>query len=324
MRKFIVQLVKFCAIPVLFSYLFVWFYEQSQREANQNGTSEKALKWTQIKNDINKFDVVILGSSRGYSSYNPAIIDSMTGLNSYNMCTGSQHIIESIYMLKEILKTQNPKYLVYEVFLPSFDVSPDMFQVFSNAHFMSNDMILNEFIDEKILDIFFPIWKHKSYLKNDFRNLTTGVKQKIQPEEIQWIKGYRPSNGVNDSISISRFSPIYSFSNTKALSKKKIMSYLLDLIEVCKENGVEPIFIRAPYPPSRMKKSLTDDVYTNFSTFFKKQNIQFYDLNYRSILTYSDYDFEDSHHMNSNGASKASIELSEILIKRSKDDKKVE
>ncbi len=318
MKKFLVRLLKFCAIPVLFSYLFVWFYEQPQREANENGTSEKALKWTQIKDNPNQFDVVILGSSRGYSAYNPAIIDSITGLNSYNMCTGSQHIIESIYMLKEILKTQKPMYLVYEVFLPSFDMNPDMFQVFSNAHFMSNEMILNEFMDEKILDLVFPIWKHKSYLKNDLRNLTNSVSQTIEPEEIPWIKGYKPSNAINDSISISQFNPVYSFSNTKALPKNKIMSYLLELIEVCQENGVEPIFIRAPYPPSRMKKTLTDDVHSNFSAFFKTQNIQFYDLNYTSKLSYSDYDFEDSHHMNSNGASKASRELSEILIKRSK------
>jgi hypothetical protein len=171
------------------------------------------------------------------------------------------------------------------------------------------------------LDLVFPIWKHKSYLKNDIRKLTNGVSQTIEPEEIPWFKGYKPSNAVNDSISISRFNPVYSFSNTKALPKKKIMSYLLELIEVCKENGVEPIFIRAPYPPSRMKKTLTDDVHINFSTFFKTQNIQFYDLNYTSKSSYSDSDFEDSHHMNSNGAYKASIELSEIIIKRSQKTK---
>jgi hypothetical protein len=72
MKKFLVRLLKFCAIPVLFSYLFVWFYEQPQRQANENGTSEKALKWTQIKDTPNQFDVVILGSSRGYRLLQPS------------------------------------------------------------------------------------------------------------------------------------------------------------------------------------------------------------------------------------------------------------
>jgi hypothetical protein len=53
------------------------------------------------------------------------------------------------------------------------------------------------------------------------------------------------------------------------------MSYLLELIEVCQENGVEPIFIRAPYPPSRMKKTLTDDVHSILVNFLRHNTYRF-------------------------------------------------
>jgi len=224
MKRFVYQFIIFMIIPITLCYFFVWFYEKPQRESLHSGTSIKQQKWNSVKNHSNKYDVIILGSSRGYCAYNPNIIDSITRLKSYNMCTGSQHIIESLYMFEEILKDQKPKYLVYEIFLPSFRTNPDFYHVFSNAKYMSNDMIMNEFIGNKILDVFFPIVKYKSYLKHGKR---IGESANNDYEKNRsWISGHRPSSKKIDSISIKNFRPISSFSNIKTLSKNTIERYL--------------------------------------------------------------------------------------------------
>ena len=94
-------------------------------------------KWIDIKSDSDTYDTVFLGSSRGYCAYNPLIFDVNSSTTSYNMCTGNQDIIQSYYILKEILKHQHPKYIIYDLFLPSFPSRTDFHSVFFNALFMS-------------------------------------------------------------------------------------------------------------------------------------------------------------------------------------------
>lgn len=315
MKKFLYQVIKFSIILILISYVFVWFYEKPQREAYHSGTSVKLLKWNSIKNNPNKYDLIILGTSRGYCAYNPMVIDSTIKMSSYNMCTGSQHIIESLYMFKEILKHQKPKYLVYDVFLPSFRKSPDYSQVFSNSKYMSNDMILNEFFNSKFLDFLFPIVKYKSSLKRDIVGLFK-FKKTHTIDTISWIKGYKPSTKENDSIAVKNFGSIYTFSNTDVFSNNEIEYYLKALKKLCDNHEVELICIRTPYPPTRLKNTLKDDANIYFTEFLNSQEISFYDLNYLSNNNYTDYDFVDYHHMNSIGAKKASIDLAEILNAR--------
>ncbi|WP_148230032.1 hypothetical protein [Marivirga tractuosa] len=215
-------------------------------------------------------------------------------------------------MFKEILKFQKPKYLVYEAFLPSFKNSYDFNNLFSNAEFMANEMIYNEFLTEKFLDLLFPVIKYKAYLKQEAINILRG-NQKKSYYESSWIKGHRPSNRVNDSIDIKKFPPIYSFSNTDLLPIATIEKYLSKIKSICEENNIKLICMRAPYPPSRMLKSTQDTAHMYFKNYFNKNQIPFYDLNYQSKTFYTDFDFEDYHHMNSIGAKKASKDLAIIL-----------
>ncbi len=297
---------------VISSYAFVWFYEKPQRQAYRDGTSIKLQKWNAIKNPSNRYQLLILGSSRGYAAYNPIVMDSVTNLNTYNMCTGSQHIIESVYMLKEILKYQKPTYLICDVYLPSFRTNPDFYHLFANAKFMSNDMIFNEFLDQKILDLVFPVYKYKEYIKRDFKNFANFTENQTKSTP-SWIKGYKHSNHKNDAVSIGKFPSILSFSTVNTLSKDKIESYLKEIIALCNAHNVTPIFVRAPYPPSRIKKSSIDETHQYFRDFFSTQQRIFYDLSYDSTIKFTDYDFEDDHHLNSIGAKKTSITLSKLI-----------
>jgi hypothetical protein len=315
MKKYFIRFWLFILPIIVLSQALIWIYETPKRQAIKNVTYQKFIKWNDIKNSKNKFDNIILGSSRGYCAYNPMIIDSITNTNTYNMGTGSQNIVETYYILKEIFKYQKPEFVIYETFLPGFTRDPDYYHALGNAEFMSTqgkwDMILNGFGFEGLSNVLFPMIYYKTYLKQDFSNILKP--RKTTSENSFWINGYFFDDKKVDSIAINNFPPIYSFKNTSVTIE--YIEYHLNLInELCKKNNVKLICVRAPYPPTRLKISEPDSFNSYFKDYSNRNNISFYDFNYQTSNKYNDSDFTDFHHMNYLGANKVSKELAKILL----------
>jgi hypothetical protein len=297
-------------------YSLSWILEKPSRDALKNGTHKKLLKWDEIKNPNKKYYNIILGSSRGYCSYNPIIIDNIEKNTTFNMCTASQNITETYYILKEILKYQKPKTIIYEIYLPSFINEPDFYSIMSNASFMSNKgkwgMILG-FGKKGLLNILNPLLKHKPYFRQDIKKI---FKPKSPVSDSRyWEKGYLHDNTVVDSIQANNFGPINP-TNINDLQLAAIASDLGLIIELCDKKDIDLICVRAPYPKTRLNKTLTDTVSIFFKGFLNKNKTPFFDFNYLSDSNYYDSDFIDSHHMNDKGASKVSKQLGVILKKR--------
>lgn len=64
----------------------------------------------------NTLDVIVLGSSHTQYGINPAVINNETGLYTYINASACQPMEVSYQMLKESLKTQNPKVVILDVF----------------------------------------------------------------------------------------------------------------------------------------------------------------------------------------------------------------
>ncbi len=88
-----------------YQYLNKVFYN---REIN-NGTMFKSMP-------ENSLDVIVLGSSHAQYSFVPAFFYEDTGLYSYVLGSACQPYEVSYEMLREALKTQNPKMVIMEVF----------------------------------------------------------------------------------------------------------------------------------------------------------------------------------------------------------------
>jgi len=321
MKKIIKNLTTFILIFIIFNHIVAYFYELPMNMAVKEKTHMKYLKWTDIESDQNEYDLIFLGSSRGYCAYNPIVTDSILSSNSYNMCTVNQDITQSYFILKEILKYQTPSYIVYEMFLPSFPKQTDFYPVFSNAKFMSVkgkiDMIVNGYGVEGAINLIFPILKHKNYIRKDLLTFLFNRKEKnglLNQKQTKWIKGFCYNELIVDTISIKSFSEIYSFDNTE-VSSKKISYFFNKFVSLCKENNIKLICVRAPYPPTRLNLS-NDTAGEYFSELCEKNKILFFDFNYTNSdeYIYTDQDFADYHHMNCFGAQKVTTQLSEIII----------
>lgn len=66
--------------------------------------------------DKNTVDVLVLGSSHAYMSFNTGVLWREHGISSYLLTASAQPLWNSYYYLKEALKTQTPKLIVLEGF----------------------------------------------------------------------------------------------------------------------------------------------------------------------------------------------------------------
>ena len=318
MKMFIKKLALYLTLITVVNVIFGFFYEMQIRESIANKTHNKYVKYHDVHDPKNSYEIIFLGSSKGFCAYNPLIFDSILDTRSYNMCTGSQNTIESYYILRDILPIQQPKYIIYDMYLPSFEKRNLYYHILSNASFFNSpaleaELIIRGFGIEGILNYFTPILRHKDYVKQNIDKLLLPNVSEKEVKKEKWISGYLSNDYVINAAKIEELKPIQPFSN-KYSSKKKI-DYFKQLIELCSEKNIELICVRAPYPPSRTKNGWEDTASEFFQSLCEEMNVKFFDFNRIDDVNfaYKDIDFSDGHHLNIRGATKVSKQLSAIL-----------
>ncbi|WP_179354450.1 hypothetical protein [Winogradskyella vidalii] len=315
MKKFLKQISFSVFLFVLINLIVLSIYEYPAYEAIKNKTHKNYLKWNDIHSNTNTYDLIILGSSRAYTAYNPDIIDKGLNLKSYNMGTSAQDIAESYYSLKEILEYQNPKYIVLEMFLPSSDNSHDFYQIFSNASFFNSyqnkyDLVVDGYGEKGITNYFIPLSKFNNYIKQDLGSLFAKKEEKTQNN--RWIRGYLYDTTSVTKKQINKFKPISNFENT-TFNQKRFQKYFNKIYKLTQKHNIKLICVRSPYPPSRIALSKVQDEKEFYNTFLFKYGIPFYDFNTYKSYEYNDFEFSDYHHANYRGAEKISKQLIEVI-----------
>lgn len=152
--------------------------------------------WERILGDSIDANVFIIGSSRAMSHYNPSIIDSITGLNSYNFGLDGK-TIESDIMLYNILKkhiTDYPKYVIWDIFFGSFSFASKFGDQQYTPYLFNQEIwesINNENVHFTLVDKYIPLlryWRKKVFpIYNGFHNAQKGysnLNERWSPEEI--------------------------------------------------------------------------------------------------------------------------------------------
>ena len=317
MTKFLKKLGLLFIIFITVNVVINYVYELSANKAIENKTHKNYLKWTDIHQNKDTYDLVVMGASRAYYAFSPAIIDSSLNINSYNMGTSAQDIVESYYSLKEIFEYQKPKYVILDLFFPLSDNVHDYSQIFSNASFFNSNKTKFELITEGyggsgITNYFIPLIKYNNYIKQDLMGL---LEERETPKsETNWIKGHLHDTVTVTKKKISQFEPIPNYQNT-TFDKLRFTKYFNKIKELTKVHNAQLICVRAPYPPSRLELGTLDDENDYYSTFMTNSSIPYFDLNNfkNDKYLYIDKDFADYHHPNYRGAKKASLQLVDII-----------
>lgn len=315
MKKFLIHISIFGIFLLVLVFGFTYLYEGQIRAAKANGDFPLQNKWNGVK-QAEQYDILILGSSRGYCSFNPEVLDATTGLSSYNMCTGSQNMVESKYVLDELLTTQSPKVVVIDLFLPSLTKGDNFYQIMANADYMDNystQMVVKGFGLKGAVNYVLPILRHKQYIKKDVLKLVEGKWKPRVAHEGNWSKGYLSDSSVVAQDAIEHFEPVPSLVSHPV--DDGTLKYLEALLETCKNNNITVIPVSSPFPDVRLTNEEQIKSRNHFlDSICKDHGVLFYNMNEEEGSYDTDL-FVDSRHMNTTGATRASEELGKYILR---------
>jgi len=232
------------------------------------------------------FDYIVLGSSRGLTTLNTNLIDSLTGLNGYNASMDDQGINSWSIMLEHIVS----KKIEFDTLILVFDVGSENVteDEFSSNAYRWHSEISKKYVYKKfnlnLLNL--SPWIHYNYWKNNKFLISSDLIGLFMPSKSNNFdsKGnftYPSNSGGISCIDSSRY--FLDLNNSNQLK---------EIATRCKQNNIYLVVYIAPYRCTK--------VMTNANTSF---NI----INHSDILENSLY-FYDDIHVNRLGRHKATEE----------------
>lgn len=191
----------------------------------------------------NSLDVLILGSSHAQYSMNPAVFYTESGVYSYVLGSGCQPMTMSYYLLQEALKTQSPEVVVLDVFtmLPAQAVcyGEGMFYLAIDQMTGLNRLNAADAIDhpEKINQYKFDLlMNHGNWKRDEFKF------EDITSNSLDVLMGHVPQQPTD--LIFHHLVPKQRQSTNVELREKDVEA-LLNINELCKENNIQLILIKA-------------------------------------------------------------------------------
>ncbi len=254
-------------------------------------------------------EVIFIGDCEVYANFSPLVMYETYGITSYVRGTSQQLIWQSLGILKETLKYETPKVVVYNVNAMRYDkpvseaynrLTLDNMKWSQEKIDMINDSMMEE---ESFLSYVFPILRYHSRFseltKEDFTYLFK--KKKITHNGFLINKNIKPSK----SLPTKKRLPSYTF-------KDNVYNYLDEMVKICKENNIKLVLIKAPslYP------YWYDEYENQIVEYAENNNLDYYNL--KSVadkigIDYNKDTYDGGLHLNLSGATKLSNYFGYIL-----------
>lgn len=259
------------------------------------------------KQKDNTVDVIFLGSSQAYCNINTGVLWDEYGMAAFDLGGAEAPTWNSYYYLKEALKTQSPKIVALEV--STMALQPFEYQYYAWIEDNHYGMKWNENrIDSlkvstregEFLDYLFPLGpmhgRYNDLSKNDFVDENNTIN----------YKGFDPRETIYplDAPDISQVSELGEV-------PQKHLDYYYKIIELCKEENIPLVIIKAPYGVSEDEQK----VYNFIFDIAKQNGVPYIDFNkcYDEMGLDFQTDMADPSHVNMSGNYKYSKYLGQRL-----------
>lgn len=217
-------------------------YMISHGLANSSGHPHQA--WREIRSGNYASDMVIMGTSRALEHYDPWIIDSIIGLQSYNLGMGGYSV--NVELVKYHYFTHYnpyPKYIIY-------DVDQVLLSVASVPHQHQSEQFLPLFYDSAIrrymmnlgyswIDAYIPMARYWGYQIHSKRGIfeCLGIKHYC---DYPSYRGHIPDPDPWDASRLQFSDSILSRVDDEA------KTIFINFVQECKKTGVQLIFVTSP------------------------------------------------------------------------------
>jgi hypothetical protein len=295
------QLIKYFLVVFIMAVIITgaatWLTNKGLRQSKVDfyGTMNAASDTSKHTN------IVIVGASRALVQLDTRIIDSATGLSSYNFGLNAASAKTCFNTMKYVLNYQKEvKLAILNVDFSIFNIAEDPYKdayyyPFEKklAGFIMSDTSSSRLVHKLKL---FDISLYDDYTKYAAIDGLLRPQRKIEGK----YSGYIPQN-INSDFSVPVANPL---KNNQVLDSATAFKYLAGIIELCKEKKVQLVFVVAPY----YKECFPDKYFANYTALMQKtkqvavqNNVLFLDYSAIPVASEKKY-FYNCNHLNSTGA----------------------
>ncbi|MDB5083474.1 MAG: hypothetical protein JWN30_360 [Bacilli bacterium] len=294
------------------------------------------LRWEEFYRMNKNIDVVFLGSSHAYRSFDPFYFDRLLGVNSFNFGHSDQNPIDSYYVLNEVLQYDHPKEVVFELFFPlsegtvtnslnaSYFLSASYVFDYIRPSWNKLDCLINDFQPQDYLKAVFRTirdkdnYKNTKLIKTNSTRRWTEIKDQLSGKPIPFVQPTRTSTGelykgkgfvVNDGVASQK--QLTQTNRLKVYQDKtpdwdpKKLAYIQKIITLCKQKNIPLLLVTSPLPPSTMKflSNNYQNIHDHYQQIADQNGVKYIDYNLinEQNQLFVDKNFKDEDHLNSAG-----------------------
>lgn len=296
MKKFLLHIILFSCILLTIALLFDAFLTQ---RAMRIRTSPFAA-WNDIYHDSIHSDVLVMGSSRAYVHFNPAVIDTILHVNSYNLGMNGRPADAQIIRYHVYRKHgyPKPKLILYEVSHGTMQKS--------NGY--ERDQFVPYLLLDKNLwkschklehfswpDRFIPCWRYLGR-QDLMRKLITSSSSASKDYNTNLYKGFHGFDKKWDGNALKKQASVtYTKDST-------ILRQFQEFLTECRQEDIPVVLIVSPfYIGGTEKMSDYAGMHNMFAEIAHKNGIPLLDYTYDE-LSYDTTYFYNTMHLNKTGA----------------------
>jgi hypothetical protein len=271
--------------------------------------------WNKIVQGKINAEIVISGSSRALTHYDPRIIERTTGYLTFNIGLNGSQTDMQLARLKAYLKhNQKPKLLVQNLDLYSFLTSHEIYDPAQYVPYLNEESTY-----AGVRRVYPDVWKWKylplyGYAVEDMRfNWMIGLKALagIQPKE-DHLNGYHPRDirWTGDFDKFRANNPKGTMVKTEAQGEQDFE----ELLGVCAQQGIPVLIVYSPeYYEMQALARNRKEVLGKAKQIAAHFNFPVWDYS-ESPICHDRSNFYNSQHLNQNGASAFSDDFAKRLV----------
>ena len=308
MKRFLIKI----GIGAVVAYLVALLLDAVISYGLYTTQSHPHQAWREIRSGQYASDIVILGTSRALEHYDPYVIDSITGLTSYNLGMGGYSINVQLMKYRYYLHyNPQPRYIIYDV----------------DQLLLKIDTVVHQHQSEQFLPLF-----HDGAIRKDLMNVGYSWTDAYIPMARYW--GYQIQNkrGILEALNLKHYHDYASYrghcpdpdpwdparlhiTDSVPYSVNEEAKRMFEtFVDECKKRGVQLIFVTSPVYYTYVEMS---PVWNQYIGYFDSI-AQAHDIPYLNYIDYSicrdSTCFNAGVHLTPEGTKRFSEILSKDLI----------
>ena len=295
-------------LSVVIILLVLWFLQRLLMPKYMSGVVEGAMV-SEYYDEKKDHDVIFIGDCELYENISPMVLWEEYGINSYIRGTAQQLIWQSYYLMEETFTYEKPKVAVFNVLSlkynePQKETYNRMtldYMKWSRSKVGSIKASMTE--EESFLDYVFPLLRYHSR----WNELTSDDFKYFWHRDPVTFNGYYMRVDVlpAENVPEGKVLADYSFG-------ENAWKYLDKMVELCRENDVELVLVKAP----SLVPYWYDEWETQVEAYAAEHDLKYY--NFLEVtdeigLDYSKDTYDAGLHLNLSGAEKMAHYFGKIL-----------